>query len=250
MPINNSYNQNEVILAIRKGLEDFYEGLTNKLKNLDLLTILKNKNPYLYRAKGLSTARQIVDSILSAFVSSSEETMFGQVFFEPLAIAASGGHKSLATGIDVQIEKKDENTVYAIAVKSGPKVFNADSKKRQEQNFQAGMKLASQAKERYVPIIGYGYGSKQQTNKGTPKIYQELSGQDFWTEITGDPEFYQDIIQFMGTMPESFVEQFEECYQQAEERLLQDFESSFCDVAGEVDWAKLVGFVSGSKKAS
>ena len=33
------------------------------------------------------------------------------------------------------IQNNETNTISAIAVKSGPSVFNADSKKRQEQNF-------------------------------------------------------------------------------------------------------------------
>lgn len=39
-----------------------------------------------------------------------------------------------------------DNTIYAIAVKSGTSVFNADSRKKQEQNFMAASKLAQQAK--------------------------------------------------------------------------------------------------------
>lgn len=54
-----------------------------------------------------------------------------------------------------------DNTIYAIAVKSGTSVFNADSRKKQEQNFMAASKLAQQAKKRFVPIVGYGYGKKK-----------------------------------------------------------------------------------------
>ncbi|MCI8489279.1 MAG: hypothetical protein HFJ04_03335, partial [Lachnospiraceae bacterium] len=64
-----------------------------------------------------------------AFVSSSEETIFGNCFFEPVAIAASNGNKALAEGIDIMIQDNENNTIAAIAVKSGPSVFNADSKK-------------------------------------------------------------------------------------------------------------------------
>lgn len=48
--------------------------------------------------------------------------------FEPIAIAASGGNKALAEGIDIMIQNNETNTISAIAVKSGPSVFNADSK--------------------------------------------------------------------------------------------------------------------------
>ena len=58
------------------------------------------------------------------------------------------------------IQNNETNTISAIAVKSGPSVFNADSKKRQEQNFTAASKLAQQAKARYEAYIGYCYGKK------------------------------------------------------------------------------------------
>lgn len=111
----------------------------------------------MYRAKAMENASEIVENVLSAFVSSSEETIFGNCFFEPLAIAASGGNKALAEGIDIMVQDDEKNVIYAIAVKSGPSVFNADSKKRQEQNFMAASKLAQQARARYEAYIGYAY---------------------------------------------------------------------------------------------
>ena len=144
---------------------------------------MKRKNPYLYRAKAMQNASEIVESVLTAFVSSSEETIFGNCFFEPIAIAVSSGNKALAEGVDLMIEDKEANTIYAIAVKSGTSVFNADSKKRQEQNFMAASKLAQQAKARYEAYIGYCYGKKKESGRGKPKMYRELAGKEFWKEL-------------------------------------------------------------------
>lgn len=47
----------------------------------------------------------------------------------------------LAEGINIMIRNKETNTISAIAIKSGSSVFNADSKRRQEQNFTATSKL-------------------------------------------------------------------------------------------------------------
>ena len=160
MAIGTSYDEQEVVEAIANALETFYGSLIEKIDGLDIVKIMKRKNPYLYRAKAMENASEIVESVLSAFVSSSEETIFGNCFFEPLAIAASGGNKALAEGIDIMVQKKEVNTIYAVAVKSGPSVFNADSKKRQEQNFMAAGKLAQQAKARYEAYIGYACGKK------------------------------------------------------------------------------------------
>ena len=246
MAINkNGINQKEVEKAIAKSLEEFYNSLLAKIDTINITDIIKRKNPYLYRAKAMQNASEIVESVLSATVSSSEETIFGNCFFEPLAIAASGGNKALAEGVDIMVEDKQNNTIYAIAVKSGPSVFNADSKKRQEQNFNAARKLAQQAKAIYEPIIGYSYGKKRSTGRGRPTIYKELAGQDFWAELTGDPEFYIKIINYMGNKPEQYLEKYRESYNKASNRLVKQFTENFCDEDGSINWEKLVKFNSG-----
>ena len=246
MAINpNGVNPRAVEKAIAQSLEEFYNSLLIRIDLINITDIIKRKNPYLYRAKAMQSASEIVESILAATISSSEETIFGNCFFEPLAIAASGGNKALAEGVDIMVEDKSKNTIYAIAVKSGPSVYNADSKKRQEQNFNAAHKLAQQAKARYEPIIGYCYGKKRQTGKGKPTIYRELAGQDFWYELTGDPQFYIKIIGFMGNRPERYLERYRESYNKACNRLVKQFTERFCDDDGSIDWDKLVRFNSG-----
>lgn len=245
MSVNNKYDESEVVSAIAKALETFYNTLIEKIDTLNIEKIMKRKNPYLYRAKAMQNAAEIVDSVLTAFVSSSEETIFGNCFFEPIAIAASGGNKALAEGIDIMVQDDNANTIFAIAVKSGPSVFNADSKKRQEQNFMAASKLAQQAKARFEAYIGYCYGKKKESDKGKPKMYRELAGKKFWEEITGDADFYKKIISFMGTLPEKYVEQYKESYNKASNRLIREFANSFCTEDGSIDWEKLVEFNSG-----
>lgn len=245
MAINSSYDENKVVEAISQALEMFYGSLISKIDGLDIKKVMKRKNPYLYRAKAMESASEIVESVLGAFVTSSEETIFGNCFFEPIAIAVSGGNKALAEGIDLMIQNDESNTIYAIAVKSGPSVFNADSKKRQEQNFMAASKLAQQAKARYEAYIGYCYGKKKDSGRGKPKMYQELAGKQFWAELTGDEEFYVKIISFMGTMPEQYVASYKESYNKAANRLIREFSNDFCKDDGAIDWGKLVEFNSG-----
>ena len=198
MPINNSYNEAAIVEAIATALDNFYTNLIKKVDSLNVKTVMKRKNPYLFRAKAMNGAAQIIDAILAAFVSSSEETIFGNVFFEPIATAAAQGQKALAEGVDIMVER--DNTIYAIAVKSGTSVFNADSRKKQEQNFMAASKLAQQAKKRFVPIVGYGYGKKKVSNRGLPKFYMELAGKDFWTELTGDEELKKRAIEYTNIL--------------------------------------------------
>lgn len=246
MIINNSYDDEEVRRSIAQALESFYGSLIKKIDAIDISTIMKSKNPYLYRSKAMQNAAEIVDSVLQAFVSSSEETIFGNCFFEPIAIAASNGTKSVAEGIDLEVRDTDNNRLFVVAVKSGTSVFNADSKKKQEDNFNKAKKLATQGKMAYEPIVGYAYGQKQESGRGKAKIYQEVAGEDFWTMLTGDKDFYKKIISFMGQLPEQYVDQFKKSYANASNRLVRDFSNMFCKVDGSIDWEKLVEYNSSS----
>lgn len=246
MIINNSYDEEEVRRSIAQALESFYGSLIKKIDAIDISTIMKSKNPYLYRSKAMQNAAEIVDSVLQAFVSSSEETIFGNCFFEPIAIAASNGTKSVAEGIDLEVRDTDNNRLFVVAVKSGTSVFNADSKKKQEDNFNKAKKLATQGKMAYEPIVGYAYGQKQESGRGKAKIYQEVAGEDFWTMLTGDKDFYKKIISFMGQLPEQYVDQFKKSYANASNRLVRDFSNMFCKVDGSIDWEKLVEYNSSS----
>lgn len=241
-PLNTSYDEQEVIRAISHALNEFYMSLTKTLDDINLDKILKRKNPYLYRAKGINNATQVVDGILSAYVSSSEETVFGNTFFEPIAIVVSGGQKAVTEGVDITVDK--DNTIYSIAVKSGTSVFNADSRKRQEQNFQSAQKRAQQAHKAFMPVVGYGYGKKR-VRPENEKFYKELAGKDFWEWLTGDPTFYTKIITYMGTKPDEFAARFEDSYNKAENRMIRDFTTKYCKDDGSIDWDKLIKFNSG-----
>ena len=116
-------NQSELEALIRQSLDDFYQRRIKKLSELKLNAVLRKKNPYLLRAVGVQKASEIVEEILKAYMSSSDETIFGDAFFEPIAKMCSGGIVSPSEGVDVAVET---DTVYkAIAVKSGPNIFNS-----------------------------------------------------------------------------------------------------------------------------
>lgn len=242
-PLNIGYDEDKVCNTISAALTEFYTSLTKTLDTIDIDKILKRKNPYLYRAKGIENASQIVSGILSAYVSSSEETVFGNTFFEPLAIVVSGGQKAVSEGVDITVDK--DNTIYCIAVKSGTSVFNADSRKRQEQNFQSAFKRAQQAKKAFFPVVGYGYGKKRAI-AGKEKFYKEIAGKDFWYWLTGDEEFYTKIITYMGTRPDEYAKQFEEAYNKAENRMIRQFTVKYCHEDGSINWDSLLMFNSGA----
>lgn len=94
---------------VSEHIPEFHKNRISKLATLKLDTLIKKKNPYLYRAKDLNTPESIVRSLASAFMSSAEETMFGD-WLEGLAIFVAhesyGGYKSNAEGIDMEWTKR------------------------------------------------------------------------------------------------------------------------------------------------
>ena len=70
MAINEYYNEEAVITAISTALEVFYNSLIDKIDGLDIVKVMKRKNPYLYRAKAMENAAVIVESVLNCFLYS------------------------------------------------------------------------------------------------------------------------------------------------------------------------------------
>ena len=65
MPINNSYNEAAIVEAIATALDNFYTNLIKKVDSLNVKTVMKRKNPYLFRA---NTVAVVVPSPASSLV--------------------------------------------------------------------------------------------------------------------------------------------------------------------------------------
>lgn len=233
-------NTNELEALIAKCLHDFYNRRTKRIQELKLKEFLGKKNPYLYRAIGTEKASEIVEDILRAFISSSDEGIFGDAFFEPIAKLASIGVVSPSEGIDIAIETKDRYT--AIAVKSGTNWGNKDQLKKQNENFIALQDRLFKIHKQFDPVIGHGYGRKKGKPKG--KIYRNVSGQAFWTEITGDPDFYLKLIRLMKDEPQKHKVKYKKSWDGAINRFTGEFITEFCFPDGSINWEKLVQLVS------
>ena len=231
---------------VSASLDEFYRRRMQKLSTLKLDHTLKRKNPYLFRAVGVSDASEIVEQLLNAYMSSSDEGIFGDAFFEPLAKAVSGGATSPTQGVDVVIET--DRAYKAIAVKSGPSVFNAQSRRRQDQDFQALRSRMLKLQKHFEAIVGYCYGQKLSEPTDT-RIFKELAGQAFWAELTGDESFYLKIIDAMSIKPTEHKAQYIEEWTKAKNRFTLEFAQKYCAKDGGIDWAKLVKFNSGRRGA-
>ncbi len=210
--------------------------------------MLARKNPYLLRAKGIVTPRQLIQAVLDAHLSSQEETLLG-AFLEGLAIflcrqAYRSSGKATAEGIDLEFERSGVRCL--VAVKSGPNWANSSQIKRMRENFRQAAIIYRQGNKfrQIVCVNGCCYG-KQPARSEDKGDYLKLCGQRFWEYITGDEEIYKRIIEPIGDKArernEAFLCQFEIVL----ETFVGEFRSQFCGAHGSIDWEKLVEFSSG-----
>ncbi|MFA5690002.1 MAG: PmeII family type II restriction endonuclease [Kiritimatiellales bacterium] len=227
---------------IAPNIDQFRKKLLENLLSLKLDKLLKRKNPYLFKAKAVDTAQDIVKSVLDAHLSSQEEGIFGG-FLEELAIFVCGkvynGRKSSAEGIDLEFDA--DSVHYIISIKSGPNWGNSSQTKKLKDNFRKAKRILG-AKIHVVAINGCCYGKDARPNKGD---YLKLCGQQFWRLISGDEHFYLDIIEPLGVHAKSKNEQFKEEYSKVINRFTVEFAKQYCDKNGAILWEALVKFNSG-----
>ncbi len=242
--------QKNVEKFVGEKIVGFHQARLARIQNINLHDVLKKKNPYLFRAKNLLTSHELIASILEAFVSSSEEELFGE-FLEEIAIYVSqqsyGGRKSSAAGIDLEFDR--QGIRYIVAVKSGPAWGNSGQYKALERCFRDATKVLrqSQSSKHVQAILGICYGKQRTTDRG---LYQKITGQNFWEFISGNENLYTDLIEPIGREAARHFEMYMEEKNKLYNRFTKEFLDEFCGASGVIDWEKLVAFNSGNKNPS
>lgn len=234
-------NTDELEVLISRCLGDFYEKRLQRVRELRLQVFLRRKNPYLFRALGIQKASEIIERLLSDYISASDETIFGNAFFEPIARIVSGGTVSDAEGVDFIVET--ETRITAVALKSGPNPFNSSAKKRQSDEFNSVRNRLFKMQKQFDPVLAHAYG-RNARRSSIARTYRDSSGQAFWQEITGDPDFYLKLVRLMRDEPATHRAEYEPAWDAAINRFTAEFVQGFCFEDGNIDWEKLVRFVS------
>lgn len=225
---------------------DFHKKRIRSIETLKLSNLIR-KNPYLFKAKNIEVAADLIRSLLDAFLSSSEEKMFGD-FLENLAVFISGktksGHKSSAQGIDLEfIEGK---THYLISIKSGSNWGNSSQHKKLVQDFQNASRILKQSgiKNDVQPVLGICYGRTRTSYM--QQGYWKLVGQNFWYFISDSITLYKDIIEPVGYQAKKHSDDFNIKKSAIINNLTSEFTKKFCMPDGKIDWEALVEFNSGN----
>lgn len=241
-------NHDEVNQYILDNIDSFHKKRIEKVEKLKLKTVLLKKNPYLFKAKDITTAEQIVRMLSDAFLSSNEETIFGD-WLEGLAIFVNkkvyGGWKSGISGIDLEFDKN--NIRHIVTIKSGPNWGNSSQVKKMRLDFATASKTlrTSNSNVQVKAINGCCYGRESNPDKGE---YFKICGQEFWSLISNDENLYLKFIEPIGNKAKERNLEFQKKYNQMINRFTKEFLNDFCLENGDIDWVKLLKFNSGKEK--
>ncbi|MFO7633289.1 MAG: PmeII family type II restriction endonuclease [Caldilinea sp.] len=244
----NPLNLNEVILYIENNIGDFHARRLQSLQGLKLKQILKRKNPYLFRAKNILTGYDLVKTLLDAHLSSQEETIFGE-FLEGLAIFICGhvygGSKSSAEGIDLELDR--DGVHYIISIKSGPNWGNSRQVSKMRDDFRKAKRILGTGGNRrtVTAVNGCCYGRDAHPDKDD---YLKLCGQEFWEFLSGDANFYKDIIEPLGHRAKEVNDEFARAYAEIINAFTDEFSAEFYTSTKAIDWPRLVEFNSGRQR--
>jgi len=237
-------NLKDVLQYVEKNIGTFHHKRIQSLDGLKLSYVLKRKNPYLFKAKYVLTAEQIIRGIVDAHISSNEETIFGD-WLEGLAIFINNkvysGRKSGITGIDLEFDK--DNFRYIVTIKSGPNWANSRQLAEMKASFNTAKKTlrTSNSKMQIMAVNGCCYGRENKPDKGD---YYKYCGQAFWEFISGDMNLYTEIIEPLGYKAKEKNDDFMKSYSQMINKFTKEFANEYCNDNGEIEWEKLVQFNS------
>jgi len=239
----NKIDNSDLKAYVELNIGSFHQSRLDSLKTLKLEEILKRKNPYLYKAKNILIAGDMVKILLDAYLSSQEEGIFGN-FLEGLAIYVCGkvygGKKAGIPGLDLDFDKDGKR--YIVTIKSGPNWGNSRQIAGMKNDFLTAKRAlrTSSSKVEVIAVNGCCYGRDNKPDKGD---YFKYCGQRFWEFISGDSNLYTDLIEPLGHKAKEKNEEFELEHAKIVNVFTQEFNNKFCS-AGLIDWQSVVKFNS------
>jgi len=237
-------NLKNVVKYVEDNIGIFHTKRISSLDTLSLNKVLKRKNPYLFKAKHVLTAEEIIRGLVDAHISSNEETIFGD-WLEGLAIFINnkvyGGRKSGIKGIDLEFDQ--DGSRYIVNIKSGPNWGNSSQISKMKADFKTAKRTlrTSNSKMRIVCVNGCCYGRDNRPDKGD---YFKYCGQRFWKFISGNKNLYTEIIEPLGHKAKERNDDFIKAYSRQINKFTLEFSMQFCNSDGAINWENLVKFNS------
>lgn len=188
--------------------------VVNHLRNLHRLRTLDefDVNPFAvnYLANFL-TGRNDAEGIARALIyprilGTSFTTSFGTNFQRKFVSDVLGAVGTVVSGTDIEFEDQVDRRIKYCQLKSGPNNINFDDVDTIKNKFRSIRNLAKQNnKDLSVDdlIVGVLYGAEDSISTFYKKIaedYPVLVGEEFWYHLTGDRNFYAELIDCFGSV--------------------------------------------------
>jgi len=181
----------------------------NHIKNTVKLKKLKkfNVNPFLdkYLASfvfGNASPENIAKALIyPRILGTSINTSFG-THMQNFCNETLSGYASVVSGIDIEFVDAIDGRKKYCQIKSGPNTINKDDVTTIKNHFKD---IKNLARTNRLPdfnpnidcIVGVFYGNKAELSghyKEIDKEYPVIVGQEFWHKLTGDENFYANLI--------------------------------------------------------
>ncbi len=203
--------KNEILL---KAKEWFKTSITeNHIKNTKKLSNIKefNINPFLITylsnfLEGNSDPKSIAKALIYPKVlGTSINTSFGTQI-QKFTTSVLSSFASTTSGIDIEFEDQLDGEWKYCQLKSGPNTINKDDVETIAGHFTSVIKLARTNGQKLGfsnLIVGIIYGENEELSSHYKRItsdyhYDIFIGDDFWHRLTGDQDFYTDLINAIG----------------------------------------------------
>ena len=145
--------------------------------------------------------------LLPRVLGTSISTTFGSAI-QKFTNDVLGAYSSTTNGIDIEfIDHIDGNRKYC-QLKSGPNTINKDDVESIAGHFRGVINLARTNNLR-IPhedmVVGIIYGANSQVSSHYKRITSQyhfpvVVGEDFWYRLTGDEDFYVEMLQAIGSV--------------------------------------------------
>ena len=240
-------NLKDVTQYVEDNIGVFHQKRISSLNTLSLSKVLKRKNPYLFKAKYVLTAQEIVKGLVDAHISSNEETIFGD-WLEGLAIYINekvfGGWKSGITGIDLEFDNYGIRNI--VTIKSGPNWGNSSQIAKMKADFITAKRTLRTSNSQLMikAVNGCCYGKDNRPDKGD---YFKYCGQKFWEFISDNDNLFIEIIDPLGHKAKEKNDDFMKSYSEMLNKFTREFTNQYCNAKGSIEWEKLVRYNSESK---
>jgi hypothetical protein len=182
----------------------------NHLKNIKKLRRYKefNINPFLVGyisgfMSGSSTSESIAKALIyPRALGTSITTSFGQNWQDFIPSVLGSSFSSLVPGIDIEFIDAVDNRKKYCQIKSGPTTLNKDDVTTIHNHFNDLRGIAKTNKLQVQVndfVVGVLYGNESSVSPFYKKLrnqyhYTLFVGEDFWYHLTGEQNFYYDLI--------------------------------------------------------